>query len=90
MMCSLKITTKVWDSKMDPNANLRDINAALHDGDYATARERADDLSEWLGKGGFTPDWTKYPYAARYFGLRHPRFVKEIHEHLKVVWKELK
>lgn len=25
-------------------------------------------LRQWLSRGGFEPDWTQYPIAARYFG----------------------
>ena len=40
---------------MNPNACLCDIFNALADGDFVTAAERADDLREWLDKGGYYP-----------------------------------
>jgi hypothetical protein len=60
---------------MDPNETLRQIN------EYADARpnkmrwqgidEEAGHLcvaiNEWLEKGGFEPDWKKYPDATAYF-----------------------
>jgi hypothetical protein len=38
------------------------------------------DLTDWLNAGGFAPDWTRYPAAARYYrhgdhGCGHPRYV---------------
>lgn len=27
-------------------------------------------LAEWLQRGGFAPDWTRYPAASRYYGDR--------------------
>lgn len=40
---------------MDPNANVNDLINALDTGDWATARERAQDLLGWLRRGGFAP-----------------------------------
>jgi hypothetical protein len=40
---------------MDPTAAYLDMFKAMKDKDFATARERAEGLKEWLGKGGFYP-----------------------------------
>lgn len=40
---------------MDPTANFRDILSALADNDLETARDLADDLRQWLRRGGFSP-----------------------------------
>ena len=41
---------------MDPNATYSEMLAADAAGDMATARQRAQDLKAWLGKGGFYPE----------------------------------
>ncbi len=64
---------------MDPNANLAEQEQLLSDIQGAdTDEERRDfaaelhvlrrDLREWLARGGFEPDWSKHPAAARYYG----------------------
>lgn len=40
---------------MDPNATLDMLLAAIADGDFETAREHDENLSNWLGRGGFLP-----------------------------------
>jgi hypothetical protein len=40
---------------MDPNATLELIAQALRDGDREAAREAAENLSEWIRRGGFPP-----------------------------------
>ena len=40
---------------MDPDACLSELFDALAEGDYSTATDRAEALSEWIGKGGFYP-----------------------------------
>ena len=50
---------------MDPNATLTDIATALMDGDLNEANYLAEDLAEWLRKGGFVPtNWDQYREAA--------------------------
>lgn len=66
---------------MDPNANLRDQEELLQEIDEYDdnpghpARHLAIDdlraaragLSDWLARGGFEPDWSKAPNAAKYY-----------------------
>lgn len=55
---------------MDPNETLRRIEAllpALDDDDVDEAEGFCADLSEWLDKGGFAPEWTKYPEATKFY-----------------------
>jgi hypothetical protein len=40
---------------MDPTAAYLDMFEAMKAKDYETARERAEGLKQWLGKGGFYP-----------------------------------
>ena len=40
---------------MDPTISYLAMFEAMKDNDLETARERAVDLREWLGKGGFYP-----------------------------------
>ena len=40
---------------MDPTTAYLAMFEAMKDNDLETARERAVDLREWLGKGGFYP-----------------------------------
>lgn len=44
---------------MDPEATLRAIIQAAIDGDADTLREAAQDLAEWLDRGGFAPKEVK-------------------------------
>ena len=67
---------------MDPNAALQELDslqaeyAQLSRGPYTAERQAAADricelreaLTVWLARGGFAPDWTTGPRAARYFG----------------------
>lgn len=65
---------------MDPNANLQEqerLIASMHrlptTADLLLKEKRARlkelrvALVDWLKGGGFTPDWTQCPKAARYF-----------------------
>lgn len=63
---------------MDPNANLQEQERILSDRPAPPAephseiaaprlRELRTALSAWLLRGGFEPDWTKAPKAARYY-----------------------
>lgn len=40
---------------MDPNTTLRDLLAAIVDGDLERAHEKATDLYHWRRNGGFAP-----------------------------------
>ena len=40
---------------MDPTQCYLEMFAAMQQGDYVTARERALALKQWLGRGGFSP-----------------------------------
>jgi uncharacterized protein (UPF0262 family) len=40
---------------MDPAAAWRELTDALGRGDHDTAKERAEALIDWIGKGGFNP-----------------------------------
>lgn len=40
---------------MDPTQCYLEMFAAMQEGDFATARERALTLQEWLDRGGFSP-----------------------------------
>lgn len=55
---------------MDPNANLAEQASLLgatssHDKQRRSELRRA--LSLWLARGGFAPDWSKHPQAAKEF-----------------------
>lgn len=53
---------------MDPNAALKNIEAALAPVlDLDTIEENAVALRDWLGGGGFQPDWEKYPNATKWY-----------------------
>jgi hypothetical protein len=43
---------------MDPNATLARWALALADNEAQEAREAGEDLTLWLARGGFEPDWT--------------------------------
>lgn len=58
---------------MDPNATLRMIEEALRDRDYRLANQLKWSLFQWLARGGFEPDWSKYPQASAYYHKRFPR-----------------
>jgi len=42
---------------MDPNQTLKEILEDLSEGEIQSAREKMDYLKEWIGKGGFEPNW---------------------------------
>ena len=42
---------------MDPNATVERLLRAILDHNRDDAADAATDLSEWLAKGGFAPDW---------------------------------
>lgn len=56
---------------MDPNANLEEQESLLTaegvDLDIFRIRDLRHALDEWLAKGGFQPEWERYPVAARDF-----------------------
>jgi hypothetical protein len=64
---------------MDPNANLQEQERIIAANAIIDARGRRDiavserlrhlriSLTQWIAGGGFHPDWTACPLAARYF-----------------------
>lgn len=42
---------------MDPTTCLSSLVECLRQEDYEGAEERASDFLEWVGKGGFVPEW---------------------------------
>ncbi len=42
---------------MDPNATLLAFLTAIDENDVLGAHEAAENLANWLGKGGFEPKW---------------------------------
>lgn len=53
---------------MDPNANLKEQSELLEAQDRADISRRAElrrALLEWLCGGGYAPDWTLHPAAAK-------------------------
>lgn len=53
---------------MDPNANLAEQSQLLDASSNDDRRRRAElrrALQAWIAGGGFAPDWSKYPEAAR-------------------------
>ena len=67
---------------MDPTEILKLINDEL---DYVSKTNEpstvidgyVDDLADWLGKGGFSPDWDKYPLARSYYFTRRATVLRE-------------
>jgi hypothetical protein len=62
---------------MDPNATLREIDAALElsrpwNTWRAEARRHKAALLHWLKIGGFEPNWRIYPDATVYCGRPYP------------------
>ncbi len=55
---------------MDPNATLELIAQYLDSGELDSACEACEDLREWIHKGGFEPDFWKYPIAHRQY-MKH-------------------
>lgn len=45
---------------MDPNACLERFITALDGNDIEEACIAQEDLTTWLGKGGFEPNWTSF------------------------------
>jgi hypothetical protein len=43
---------------MDPNACYTRVIELLDEGDIFGAKEAANDLREWIARGGFEPAWT--------------------------------
>lgn len=53
---------------MDPNAVLQAMEQAVRRRDYRDASLQRALLRDWLGRGGFQPNWDLCPRAARYYG----------------------
>jgi len=56
---------------MDPDACLSDIFDLLAEGDYVAAGQKARELLEWMGKGGFAPGGGKIRLASLMGFLEH-------------------
>jgi len=56
---------------MDPDIALANIAAGIVSQDTAKVRESCQALRGWLQKGGFAPDWSRHPQAARHFGRNY-------------------
>ena len=56
---------------MDPTITLREIQEHLADKNFYEAGYLAACLNEWLRKGGFQPEWNKYPVATEYYNTRY-------------------
>jgi hypothetical protein len=75
---------------MDPNETLKWIDSWLKEAHerYLQGRDRLPanpdidewcrNLWEWLQKGGFEPDWEKYPLGTSYFNCQKIDFEKEL------------
>lgn len=46
---------------MDPDVTVEMIFTAIAEGDVISARERMEDLEEWISKGGYVP--ANYPHV---------------------------
>lgn len=56
---------------MDPEATLKRIDDFLRAGETGEeVDEWCESLMEWLARGGFEPDWEKYPLGASYYRCR--------------------
>ena len=56
---------------MDPNETLRMIDSFLTDRETGECvDEWCENLMEWLSRGGFEPEWEKYPLGASYYQCR--------------------
>jgi len=51
---------------MDPNTTLAEIYTAWKANDFDIMSELWYNLLDWLSKGGFEPNWSKYPDLALY------------------------
>lgn len=51
---------------MDPNTCLHRIHDALATGNRGDAAEAVEDLRGWLRRGGFEPDWDRFPEASAF------------------------
>lgn len=56
---------------MDPNATLREIDAFL--ARHETGDEvdiHCQNLFDWIQRGGFEPEWSRYPLGTSYYRCR--------------------
>ena len=56
---------------MDPDANLAMIASALRARDMTEAVELKGYLLTWIQRGGYQPNWKKYPAAAKFVMTAH-------------------
>ena len=52
---------------MDPNECLKLIDESVKDNDETEADWHCYDLMQWLKRGGFQPNWKRYPNATYHF-----------------------
>jgi hypothetical protein len=64
---------------MDPNATLRMIDEFIEARSTSNeVDESVENLREWLAKGGFEPDWKRYPLGTAYYHARMVQRAKHI------------
>lgn len=63
---------------MDPNATLRLIEEALVDNDWDYVDELCFELYDWLGRGGFEPEWNDYLDAFAQYQAWEEEYLKEL------------
>lgn len=62
---------------MDPNATLAEIQAFLLAQREGSIVDRwCEHIWDWLERGGFEPDWAKYPMATDYYKCRAVHMAK--------------
>lgn len=65
---------------MDPNVTLSLIDTFASQGDRVAARSAAFVLHEWIGSGGFAPEWDKHPRGTKFYkqttGFLSPKDMK--------------
>ncbi len=53
---------------MDPNEALRMLQDTMFgESNHRGERDWCRDIAEWVAKGGFEPDWERYPHGAARF-----------------------
>jgi len=78
---------------MDPDANLAMIASALRARDMTEAVELKGYLLTWIQRGGYQPNWKKYPAAAKFVMTAHKQpwpKLSEIVSELKWTNKDVK
>lgn len=63
----LHVSPSTWDT-CGAGSLRSDFNAERRS-DRSRLAELRSALTDWLHGGGFAPDWSRYPAAARYYGV---------------------